>query len=119
MRVILEVMALAFVIAGTGLSASASETTLPSAESAITAAPKAPPSESESSKAKQKSARPPAKPAPAESRTSEEASARAADRKDPSGALIPSVPVCPFRLSGRTFGQRHCAPNTNECLLQV
>ncbi|MGH8489269.1 MAG: hypothetical protein ACREXS_10525 [Gammaproteobacteria bacterium] len=89
MRVILQVMALGFAIAGMGLSASADETTLPSAESATTAAPKAPPSKSESSKAKQKSA-PPAK--PAESRTPEEASARAADRKDPSGALIIKTP---------------------------
>jgi hypothetical protein len=92
MRVILQGVALGFVIAGTGLSAPAAETTLPSAESATTAAPKAPPSKSEGSKAKQKSARPPAKPAPAESRTPEEASARAADAKDPSGALIIKTP---------------------------
>ena len=92
MRVILQVMALGFVVAGTGLSASAAETTLPLAESETTAAPKAPPSESESSKAKQKSAPPAAEPAPAESRTPEEAAARAADPEDPSGALIIKTP---------------------------
>jgi len=90
--VILQVMALGFAIAGAGLSASAAETTLPSAESETTAAPKAPPSESESSKAKQESARPAAEPAPAESRTPEEAAARAADPEDPSGALIIKTP---------------------------
>jgi hypothetical protein len=92
MRVILQVMALGFAIAGMGLSTSAAETTLPSAESATTADPKAPPSESESSEAKQKSARPAAEPAPAESRTPEEAAARAADPEDPSGALIIKTP---------------------------
>jgi hypothetical protein len=101
MRVILQGVALGFAIAGTGLSAPAAETTLPSAESATTAAPKAPPSKSEGSKAKQKSARPPAKkPAPAESRTPEEASARAADAKDPSGALI-------IKTAGASPEERH------------
>jgi hypothetical protein len=92
MRMILPGMALGFAIAGTGLSASAAETTLPSGESATTVAPKAPPSESESSKAKEKSARPAAEPAPTESRTPEEASERAADPEDPSGALIIETP---------------------------
>ena len=92
MRMILSGMALGFAIAGTGLSVSAAETTLPSAESETTATPKAPPSESESSKAKQESPRPVVEPTPAESRTPEEASAHAADPRDPSGALIIKTP---------------------------
>jgi hypothetical protein len=42
---------------------------------------------------KDESVHPPVKPAPAESRTPEEAAARAADRKDPSGALIIGPPL--------------------------
>jgi hypothetical protein len=90
-----------FVIAGFALPALAADapTTIdpPSSQTLKEIAPselRIAPTKPVASEPKQKeSARPPAKPAPAESRTPEEAAARAADRKDPSGALIIKGPA--------------------------
>ena len=91
-----QIFGAAIAIAGMGLFACDAQTTPPTAPSSQpsqTSAPPEPiaaPAKPESSKpaSGKESSQAPVKPVPAESRTQEDATARAADRKDPSGALI-------------------------------
>jgi hypothetical protein len=95
-----QIVGAAIAMTGMGLSACDAQTTPATPPSQATQPtvpfePVAAPAKTESSKpppSKKESSQAPLKPVPAESRTQEDATARAADRKDPSGALIIEKP---------------------------